>query len=82
MATAAGFALSAAGRRRRDAHGLARPGVLVGMNGVVALTGAGTLPVGGAILVLAAFPGVASVRRIDRLLVLQGLLMAGVVRSV
>jgi hypothetical protein len=81
VATAAGFALSAAGRRRRDAH-VASPGVLVGMNGVVALTGAGTLPVGGAILVLAAFPGVASVRRIDRLLVLQGLLMAGVVRSV
>lgn len=60
-------------------HGLASPGVLVGMNGVVALTGAATLPVGGAILVLAAFPGVASVRRIDRLLWLQAVLMAGVV---
>ena len=60
-------------------HGLATPGVLVGMNGVVALTGAGTLPVGGAILVLAAFPGLTSTRRIDRLLALQGVLMAGVI---
>jgi putative nucleotidyltransferase with HDIG domain len=60
-------------------HGFATPGVVVGMNGVVALTGAGTLPVGGAILVLAAFPGVTSTRRIDRLLVLQGVLMAGVI---
>ena len=97
VATAAGLALSLAGRRRNDArpvligtafsvmaallvvHGLATPFVIVGMNGVVALTGAGTLPVGGAILVLAAFPGVTSTRRIDRLLVLQGVLMAGVI---
>ena len=97
VATAAGIALSVAGRRRRDArpvlvgtaftvmasllfvHGFASPGVLVEMNGVVALTGAATLPVGGAILVLAALPGVALSRRIDRLLWLQGGLMAGVV---
>jgi HD domain len=97
VATAAGIALSVAGRRRRDArpvlvgtaftvmaallfvHGLASPGVLVGMNGVVSLTGAATLPVGGAILVLAAVPGVAVARRVDRLLWLQGVLMAGVV---
>jgi putative nucleotidyltransferase with HDIG domain len=97
VATAAGIALSVAGRRRRDArsvlvgtaftvmaallfvHGLASPGVIVGMNGVVALTGAATLPVGGAILVLAAVPGVAVARHVDRMLLLQGLLMSGVV---
>ena len=97
VATAAGVALSVAGRRRRDArpvlvgtaftvmaallfvHGLASPGVLVGRNGVVALTGAATLPVGGAILVLAAVPGVAVARRLGRLLWLQGALMAVVV---
>ena len=60
-------------------HGLATPGVLVGMNGVVALTGAATLPAGGAILVLAAFPGLTQPRRVDRLLLLQGVLMTGVV---
>jgi hypothetical protein len=60
-------------------HGLASPGVLVGMNGVVSLTGAATLPVGGAILVLAAVPGVAVARRVGRLLWLQAALMAGVV---
>lgn len=76
LATVAGFALSVAGKRRRDArpalvgtaftvmaallvvHGLATPFVFTGMNGVVALTGAATLPVGGAILTLAAFPTV------------------------
>jgi putative nucleotidyltransferase with HDIG domain len=97
VATAAGIALSVAGRKRRDArpvlvgtaftvmaalllvHGLASPGVLVGRNGVVSLTGAATLPVGGAILVLAALPGVAVARRIDRLLGLQAVLMGGVV---
>jgi hypothetical protein len=35
-------------------HGLSTPGVLVEMNGVVAFTGGATLPVGGAILALAA----------------------------
>lgn len=33
-------------------HGLVTPGVLVGQNGVVALTGAATLPVGAAVLAL------------------------------
>src|SRR5512133_4232464 len=31
-------------------HGLATPGVIIGMNGVIAFTGAATLPVGGAVL--------------------------------
>jgi hypothetical protein len=34
-------------------HGLLTPGVLVGLTGVVSLTGAATLPVGAAVLVLA-----------------------------
>ena len=33
-------------------HGLVTPGVLVGQNGVIALTGAATLPVGAAVLAL------------------------------
>jgi putative nucleotidyltransferase with HDIG domain len=37
-------------------HGAATPGILVGMNGVVAFTGAATLPVGCAILALGAMP--------------------------
>ena len=37
-------------------HGLATPGVLVGMNGVLALTGAATLPAGAAVLALSAAP--------------------------
>lgn len=60
-------------------HGLASPGVLTGMNGVVSLTGAATLPVGGAILALAAFPGVREHRHVGRILWLQLFLMVGVV---
>ena len=41
-------------------HGLATPGVLIGDNGVISLTGAATLPVGGAVLALTALPGPAS----------------------
>src|ERR687891_1826857 len=37
-------------------HGLATPGILVEMNGVVAFTGGATLPVGGPILALGAIP--------------------------
>ena len=37
-------------------HGLVTPGVLVGQNGVIALTGAATLPVGAAVLALSALP--------------------------
>ena len=60
-------------------HGLASPGVIAGMNGVGALTGAATIPVGGAILALAAFPGIRNHRNVDRLLWLQGILMIGVI---
>ena len=37
-------------------HGLTTPGLLAGDNGVVAFTGAATLPVGGAVLALSALP--------------------------
>ena len=38
-------------------HGLVTPGVLVGQNGVIALTGAATLPVGAAVLALSSAGG-------------------------
>jgi HD-GYP domain-containing protein (c-di-GMP phosphodiesterase class II) len=56
-------------------HGLATPGVLVGMNGVVAFTGGATLPVGGAILALSVFPLPSLLRSVRRLLVLQWTLL-------
>ncbi len=37
-------------------HGLTTPGVFVGQNGVVAITGGATLPVGGSVLALSALP--------------------------
>src|SRR5439155_24368553 len=52
-------------------HGLATPGVLIGPNGVIALTGAATLPVGGAVLALSALPGLRRPRDIRGLLGLQ-----------
>jgi putative nucleotidyltransferase with HDIG domain len=57
-------------------HGLATPGILVEMNGVVAFTGGATLPVGGAILALGAVP---ALRRPTAIRPLLGLLVAGVV---
>src|SRR5919205_4221738 len=48
-----GFALMAA---LLAVHGLVTPGVLVGPNGLIALTGAATLPVGAIVLALAALP--------------------------
>ena len=60
-------------------HGFASPGVVVSNNGVVAFTGAATLPVGGAILALSALPVFREQRSVGWLLRLQGLLMAGVI---
>jgi putative nucleotidyltransferase with HDIG domain len=56
-------------------HGLATPGVLFEMNGVVAFTGGATLPVGGAILALGAIP---ALRRPTAVRPLLWLLAAGV----
>jgi putative nucleotidyltransferase with HDIG domain len=60
-------------------HGFASPGFVVEMNGVVSLTGAATLPVGGVILALSALPTARSPRAVRPLLWLQAALMAGVV---
>jgi putative nucleotidyltransferase with HDIG domain len=60
-------------------HGIATPYFLVGDNGVSSLTGAATLPVGGAILALAAFPTVREHRNISWIIWLQGALMVGVI---
>jgi HD-GYP domain-containing protein (c-di-GMP phosphodiesterase class II) len=59
-------------------HGVASPGFLVEMNGVVALTGAGTLPVGGVILALSALPMTRGARAVRPLLLLQAISMVGV----
>jgi putative nucleotidyltransferase with HDIG domain len=60
-------------------HGFASPGFIVEMNGVVALTGAATLPVGGVILALSALPSTRGPRAVAPLLWLQAALMVGVV---
>jgi hypothetical protein len=59
-------------------HGLATPGLLVGMNGVIAFSGGATLPVGGALLVLATLPSLRRPRAVRPLLVLQGVLLMAV----
>jgi HD-GYP domain-containing protein (c-di-GMP phosphodiesterase class II) len=59
-------------------HGIATPGVLIGMNGVVAFTGGATLPVGAAVLALSALPALRRTRDIRPLLILQVVLLAGV----
>jgi putative nucleotidyltransferase with HDIG domain len=52
-------------------HGLATPGVIIGMNGVIAFTGGATLPVGGAVLALSALPSLRRPTGIRALVVLQ-----------
>jgi putative nucleotidyltransferase with HDIG domain len=59
-------------------HGFATPGVVVGMNGVIALAGGASLPVGVGLLALTALPGLRRPRRIAPLLILQGVLAVGV----
>jgi hypothetical protein len=59
-------------------HGLATPGVIVGMNGVLALTGAATLPAGAAVLSLSAAPPLRRPRNMGPLLVLQAFLLVTV----
>jgi hypothetical protein len=53
-------------------HGLATPGILIGYNGVIAFTGAATLPIGGALLALSTLPAARRPEAIRPLLVLQG----------
>jgi putative nucleotidyltransferase with HDIG domain len=59
-------------------HGFATPGMLVGMNGVIALAGGASLPVGAGLLALTALPGLRRPKRIAPLLILQGVLAVGV----
>jgi HD-GYP domain-containing protein (c-di-GMP phosphodiesterase class II) len=56
-------------------HGLASPGVIVEMNGLVAFSGAATLPVGAAVLSLCALPVFRGPRAVLPLLVLQWALL-------
>jgi putative nucleotidyltransferase with HDIG domain len=60
-------------------HGLATPGALIGQNGVISLTGAATLPVGGAVLALSALPALRRPQSIRALLALQMLAVAAVI---
>jgi hypothetical protein len=60
-------------------HGLATPGILIGYNGVIAFTGAATLPIGGALLALSALPAVRRPEAIKPLLVLQAVGVVAVV---
>jgi putative nucleotidyltransferase with HDIG domain len=57
-------------------HGLATPGIRIGWNGVISLTGALTLPVGGAVLALTAVPALRRPRGIRALLVFDVLAFA------
>jgi putative nucleotidyltransferase with HDIG domain len=59
-------------------HGFATPGMIVGKNGVIALAGGASLPVGVGLLALTALPALRRPRRISALLWLQGALAAGV----
>src|SRR4051794_9756012 len=59
-------------------HGLTTPGVIVGSNGVIKLTGAATVPVGGAVLVLSTLGRFASPLAIPRM-VLGQIASAGLV---
>jgi len=60
-------------------HGLVTPGVLVGPNGVIALTGGATLPVGAAVLALSGVPRLNARRSIPFLLGLVAASVAAIV---
>ena len=60
-------------------HGFATPGVLIGMNGVISLTGAATLPTGAAVLALAAFPPLRRPAAVRALLALDVIAVLAVV---
>jgi putative nucleotidyltransferase with HDIG domain len=57
-------------------HGVATPGFIVDMNGLVAFAGAATLPVGGAVLALAVVPELRRPSAVRPVLVLQAALLA------
>jgi len=71
VVVAGGFALMAS---LLAVHGLSTPGVLMGANGLIAVTGAATLPVGGCVMALSALPQFGSPRAIPRVLAVEALL--------
>jgi HD-GYP domain-containing protein (c-di-GMP phosphodiesterase class II) len=71
-----GFSLMAA---LLAVHGLTTPGMLVGPNGLIAVTGAATLPVGGVVMALSALPQFASARAIPRVIAVQAVLAGAIV---
>jgi hypothetical protein len=71
-----GFALMAA---LLAVHGLSTPGVILGNNGLIAVTGAATLPVGGGVMMLAALPTFGGASVIRRVLAIEAALGAAIV---
>jgi hypothetical protein len=59
-------------------HGLATPEIILGFNGLVALAGGATLPVGAAVLALSALPALRRPVAVKPLLVLQAVLLAAI----
>src|SRR6476619_1683208 len=60
-------------------HGLATPGMLIGQNGLIAVSGAATLPVGGCVMALSALPQFGSARAIPKVLSVQIALAVAIV---
>jgi hypothetical protein len=71
-----GFALMAS---LLTMHGLVTPNMLIGYNGMGAVTGAVTLPVGGAIMALSALPQIGSPRSIRVIIVLEAVIATAIV---
>jgi HD superfamily phosphohydrolase YqeK len=71
-----GFALMAA---LLTMHGLVTPNMLLGYNGMGAVTGAVTLPVGGAIMALSALPQIGSPRSIRIIIALESTIAAAII---
>jgi hypothetical protein len=60
-------------------HGLSTPGMILGPNGLIAVTGAATLPVGAAVMTLAALPPFLGPNAIKRVLAVEGVLALAIV---
>jgi HD-GYP domain-containing protein (c-di-GMP phosphodiesterase class II) len=71
-----GFSLMAA---LLAVHGLSTPGMLIGNNGLIAVTGAATLPAGGIVMALSALPQFTSPRAIRRVIAIQIVLAVAIV---
>src|SRR3954451_8254060 len=58
-------------------HPLATPGFIAGMNGVIALAGGLSVPIGAALLALTALPSLRRPGNVQTLVILQGALFGG-----